>query len=67
MTWTYWKKLALDPERVQSVHRINDDPPETQTWVDGEWVTVPGDSLGTRDQDHNIEKISEAEAKRLAA
>jgi hypothetical protein len=26
--------------------------------VDGEWVTVPGDSLANRDQDHSVEEIA---------
>jgi hypothetical protein len=61
MTWTLWRKLGLAPERVRSVHRINDDPPETQTLVAGSWATVPGDSLAHRDQDHLIEPMTEAE------
>lgn len=66
MNWTYWRKLALAPLRVRSIHRTHDDRPETQTLIGGDWVTVPGESLAHRDQEHTIEPVPEAELPDVA-
>jgi hypothetical protein len=63
MTWRYWRRLILDPLRVRSVHRINDDTAATETLVDGKWIRVPGTSLAHRDQDHVFEPIPEGVAE----
>jgi hypothetical protein len=60
--WTYYKRLALDPERVTAVYRI--DGPSAEVYAAGEWLPVPGESLKP-DQDHLLEQIDRHEAELL--
>lgn len=65
MSWTYYARKVLDPERVRSIHRA--DGPITETWDRGAWRRVPGYSLAHADQDHTVERITEEQARRLTA